>query len=215
MPTFSHKESYMRAVTTLRNLSLGVAAASFLLAGAAFASSSELAGGTARLDHTINTKDAHTGQQVEAKLDGTIKTRAGMDLPKGTELMGTISSVRASENGGPSSLSLQFTKAELTDGKVVPVKVMLVGAYPSSEALAEPYGQETMGPAPKHISPKERIDQEAGLLSHVSMIASAQGHNSATFRDKNGNVKLGTGTYFQVGVAPLSGSSNGMMSSGT
>jgi len=203
----------MRVGATLRNLSLGVAAASFLFAGAAFAQSSDLAGGTARLLHTISTKDAHTGQQVEAMLDGKITTSSGMELPKGTELMGTISRVQASENGGPSSLSLLFTRAHLKDGKVIPVKVTLVGAYPASEGVA-PYGEDAMGSAPNRISPKEKIDQEAGVLSHVSMVASAQGHNSATFRDKDGNLKLKTGTYFQVGVAPLNENSSGAMSSG-
>lgn len=199
--------------TTLRNLSLGVAAASFLFVGVAVAQSSEMAGGTAQLDHAINTRNAHIGQQVEAKLQGTIRSSSGIDLPRGTQLMGKISSVRPSENGGPSSLGLLFTSAQLKDGKTVPVKVTLVGAYPSSDGVAEPYGEHSiMGPAPNHINPKERIDQEAGVLSHVSMIASAQGQNSATFRNKDGNVKLGTGTYFQVGVAPSIENNGGVQS---
>lgn len=203
----------MRVITGLRNLSLGVATASFLLAGAAFAESSELAGGTARLDHTIDAQNAQQGQHVEAKLNDTVKTRSGLELPKGTELIGQVSRVQSSENGGPSDLALVFSKAELKDGKQIPVKVTLVGAFPPTAGAASPYGNQTMGPAPKHISPQEKIDQEAGLLSHISMTASAQGHNSATFRDKDGNVKLRQGTYFQVGIAPASGNST-MMSSG-
>ena len=202
----------MRVITTLRDLSLGVATASFLLAGAAFAESSDLTGVTARLDHTIDAQNAQQGQQVEAKLDRAVKTGSGLDLPKGTELMGMVSRVQASQNGGPSVVSLTFTKAELKDGKFVPVKVTLVGAYPSSAGGAAPYGMQTMGPAPRHISPREKIDQEPGLLSHVSMVASARGKNSATFRDKDGNVKLNAGTYFQIGIAPASG--NTMMNAG-
>lgn len=202
----------MTVVTTLRNVSLGIAAASFLLAGAAFAESTGLTGVTARLDQAINAQTARQGERVEAKLDRTLKSNTGLDLPKGTELVGKVSRVQASENGGPSQISLVFTNAQLKDGKQLPVKVMLVGAYPPSAGGGGGYGQQTMGAAPRHIGPQHKVDQEAGVLSHISMVASAQGHNSATFRDKNGNVRLRQGTYFQVGIAPQNGS--GMMNSG-
>lgn len=202
----------MKVVTNLRNLSLGIAAASFLLAGAAFAESTELTGVTARLDQTINAQTARQGERVEAKLDHTLKSNTGLDLPKGTELVGQVSRVQTSENGGPSQISLVFTNAQLKDGKQVPVKVMLVGAYPASAGGDGGYGQQTMGPAPQHIGPQHKVEQEAGVLNHISMMASAQGHNSATFRDEKGNVKLQQGTYFQVGIAPQNGS--GVMNSG-
>lgn len=202
----------MRFANTLRNLSLGTAAASFLLASSAFGMSA-LAGGTARLDHTLDAQNAHQGQRVEAKLDGAIKSSSGLDLPKGTELVGTVTRAHASQNGGPSTVSLLFTHAKLKDGKMLPVKVTLVGAYPASAGGSAFYGQQTMGPAPRHVSPKEKIDQEAGLISHVSMVAAADGHNSATFRDKNGNLRLKAGTYFQIGIAPMN-SNPGMTSNG-
>jgi hypothetical protein len=189
---------------------LGLATASFLVAGAAFAESSTLAGVTGRLDHTIDAQNAQQGQHIAVKLDREVKTDSGLNLPKDTELIGQVSRVQASENRGPSQLSLVFTKAQLKDGKVIPVKVTLVGAYPASEGNSALYGNQTMGPVSKHISPKEKIDQEAGLLSHISMRASAQGNNSATFRDKDGNVKLNAGTYFQMGIAPANGAPTNM-----
>lgn len=193
----------MSVGTALRNLSLGLATASFLATGAAFAESSGLTGATARLDHTLNAQSARQGQRVEAKLDGSVKTRSGLDLPKGTELIGTVSAVKPSENGGPSNLSVTFTKAETKDGHMIPVRVTLIGAYPAS-AGGGTYGQQTMGPVPNHISADRKVDQEAGLLSHISMWSSAQAQKSATFRDQDGNVKLRQGTYFQLGIAPAS-----------
>lgn len=206
----------MRIAMNWRNLSVGVAAASFLFAGAGFAQSTELSGGIAKLDQTIDAQHASQGQQVQATLNDEIKTAAGVDLPKGTELLGTVSSVQASENHGPSTVSLTFRKAQLKDGKTIPVKVMLLGAYPPSDG-GNPagYGNNLVGPAPKHISPKQKVDQEPGLLSHTSMRASADGNNSATFRDTDGNLKLKQGMYFQVGVAPLNGTSNAMTQSGS
>lgn len=194
----------MRGMTTLRNLSLGVATASFMLAAAAFAQT-DLAGGTARLDHTIDTQSAQQGQAVEAKLDGTVK-QAGIDLPRGTELIGQLSDVHASQNGGPSSVSLTFTQARLKGGKEIPIRVTVVGAYPSSAGDDASSGQDIVAPTAQHINPQEKVDQEAGLLGHVSMTASADGNRSATFHDQGGNVRLQQGTCLQVGIAPASAS---------
>lgn len=192
----------MRLAITFRNLSLSVATASFLLAGAAFAEQSNIVGVNARLDHTISTGKATNGQLVAVKLDRSVKTVDGIDLPKGTQLEGTITHVQASANGGPASVSLVFNKAQLKDGRQIPVKVTLLGAYPPGQMQASNYGDEEMGPAPRHINPQERILQEPGMLSHVSMISSVEGHNSATFRKKDGNFTLHAGTYFQLGIGP-------------
>ena len=196
---------------TLRNLSLGLATVSFLVTGAAFAESSGLTGTTARLDQTLSAQSARQGQRVEAKLDGSVKSSSGLDLPKGTELIGTVSGVQPSENGGPSNLSVTFTRAETKDGQMIPVRVTLIGAYPAS-AGGGTYGQQTMGPVPNHIGADRKVDQEAGLLNHISMWSSAQGQKSATFRDHDGNVKLRQGTYFQLGIAPAN--TSGGMSTG-
>lgn len=162
----------------------------------------DLKGVDARLDRTLDTSSSTTGQQVEAKLYHPLKSDDGITLPKGTELLGRVDHVQASQNGGPSSISVIFNRARMKDGKIIPVKVTVMGAYPASESSQAIYGEETMGPAPKHINPKERVDQETGLLNHVSMHSAVQSHNSATFRKKDGNLKLIAGTFLQVGIAP-------------
>lgn len=206
----------MRIPGLLRNLSLGLATATFAFAGAAFAQPAastqsgamqpaqhwHLVGATVRLDHALSTRNTRQGQMVEAKLNGSVKTAEGVDLPKGTELMGRVDRVQASQNGGPSMLSLVFTKAELKDGHTVPVKVTVVGAYPSDEAALAVNGDQTMGSAPQHVSSRARIDQEAGLLSHISMHSAVQSHNSARFEKKDGDFTLKAGTYLQVAIAP-------------
>jgi hypothetical protein len=198
----------------VRSLSLSAAAATFLAAGTAWAmppthttqssqqmSSAWLTGATARLDHTLDAKDAKPGMAVEAKLDHTVKTPDGTKLPGGTELRGTVASVQAPDNGGPSSISLRFDKAELKNGQTVPVKVTLVGAYPSNENQMSSYGQMDMGSAPRRVSPKAKYEQEAGTLSHIAMNSSVSGKNSATFLNKDGDVKLRAGTFLQLGIA--------------
>lgn len=206
----------MHIASSLRDLSLGLVTASLAFAGAAWAQPSpstqtmhqqqvrywKLVGVNARLDHNLSTRNAHQGQTVEARLNGAVKTASGMKLPRGTQLWGEVESVHASTNRGPATLSLVFTKAKLKSGREIPVKVTVLGAYPSDEAQLAVMGSQTMPPAPRHISSKERIDQEAGLLSHISLHSAVQANNSATFRDRKGNFKLNSGTFLQVGIQP-------------
>lgn len=205
----------------LRRFIIGAAAASFVMAGSVWAqsgnnssqsgnSSMQLAGATARLDKALNTQNATQGEAVEAKLQGKVKTADGVELPGGTELSGTVSAVQASANGGPSRISVRFDEAKLKDGKTVPVKVIVTGAYPSSENQMATYGEENMGSAPRWVR-GEKYDQEAGILSHIAMTSRVSGHNSATFSDSKGDVKLKAGTYLQVGISPRG---NGGMSAG-
>jgi len=187
---------------TLRDLSLGMASASLLFVGAAMAQPLTMTGVNARLDHTLDSRNAAPGQIISVKIDHAVKTVDGIDLPGGTELMGKVDQVKSSQNGGPAMLSIVLNEAQTKDGKQVPVKVTLVGAYPPGQHSDDTYGTETMGPAPKHISMREKVDQEPGVLSHTSMTSSVKSHDSAVFRKDNGDVKLAAGTYFQVGIAP-------------
>jgi len=207
----------MRLATSFRNWSLGLATASFLCAGAAWAQphastqqnmmqqqSWNLVGVNARLDHKLDASSAHRGQNVEATLTGDVTTANGMRLDRGTQLWGEVDQVQSASNGGSSMVSVAFTNARLKDGRTIPVKVTVIGVYPADEAQLAVTGQQTMPPAPRHVSSKTQIDQEPGLLSHVSMRSSVRNYDSATFRDNRGNLKLGQGTFLQVGIAPAS-----------
>lgn len=206
----------MHFASSVRNFSLGLATAALALTGAAWArpaastsqqsgqsaQSWHMVGANVRLEHSLSVTSAHQGQRIEARLSDTVKTANGMKIPRGTEIWGRVQSVHASTNGGPSSLSLVFTTAQMKNGHRIPVKVTVLGAYPSDEAQLAVTGSQTIPPAPSHINDQARIDQEAGLLSHISMHSAVQSSNSGTFRDSRGNLKLRTGTYLQVGIAP-------------
>ncbi len=214
----------MRLNLSVGKLSPGFAAAALLAAGAAWAlptpppnssamsPAAWLAGGTARLDHALNAENAKQGEMIEAKLDHTVKTPDGTELPAGTQLRGTVTAVNASSNG-PSTISIRFDKAVLKDGKTLPVKVAVIGAFPNDEYQMGVYGESSMGPVQKHVSLKDRFDQKAGTLHDVAMHSRVSGQNSATFINKNGNVKLRAGTFLQVGIGQRS-NMNGNMASG-
>lgn len=214
----------MRFAMSLRNLSLGVATASFLLAGSALAQPAQSAGMSqqqwqfrgvnARLDQELDAQSAQVGQRVEVKLDRTVKTADGTSLPGGTQVWGRVEKVQASQNGGPSMVTLRFTTAEMKDGQKVPVKVTVIGAFPANarNSYVNSMGGE-LPPPPRHINAKDKYTQEPGLLKHIELKSAVQGNNSGTFRDMSGNVKLSRGTYLQLAIARRTGASmqqNGM-----
>jgi hypothetical protein len=217
----SAKEFNMRIAVSLRNLSLGAATASFLLAGSALAQSSQpnqlqhwqMKGVNARLDQALDVQSARVGQTVEVKLDQSVNTANGAKLPAGTEVWGKVEKVETSQNGAPSLMTLRFTTAALKNGQKIPVKVTVIGAYPASagSSYVNSMGTE-IPPVPSHIRAQDKFTQEPGLLHHIEMKSSVQAHNSATFTDRDGNVKLNRGTYLQLAIAPRS--QNGQQQSG-
>lgn len=192
--------------SSLKNWSLGLALVSFVSLGAASAQS--LVGVTTRLDKPLDSKNATVGEVVTAKLSGSVKTSDGMNLPRGTELVGKVASVQPARNNGPASVALVFTSAKLKDGKQIPVKVTLVGAYTSSEGSDATYGDQVMAPPPSHVNPNDTFTQQPGALRHVAMNSAVKNGDSGTFSSTDGNFKLDAGTYLQLGIAPASDSNN-------
>jgi hypothetical protein len=199
----------MKSNVSLKYLALGLTTGLLGFSGSVYAQAAnqnyQLVGVNARLVQTINTDTVKQGQQVEAKLDGTVTTSDGVKLERGTELVGTVAEAAPSANRGPASVTLVFTKAQLKDGKEIPVKVTLLAAYPASEADDATYGDSIVGPAPQHIDPKQTVLQEPGLLSHVEMKSAVQGDDSGTFSKVKGNFRLSAGTYLQLGIAAQNG----------
>lgn len=204
----------MRNSISLRNVSLSLATAAFLMAGTGVALASpqppsqssqaaqswQLKGVNARLDHALDAQSAHMGEKVGVKLDRTVQMANGTKLPGGTEVWGKVERVQASTNGGPSSLTLRFTTAQLKNGQKVPVKVTVISAFPASAGSSYLNAGDALAPAPRHINPQDKYTQEAGLLRNIEMKSTVQGRNSATFMDKNGNVKLSRGSYLQLAI---------------
>jgi hypothetical protein len=190
----------MRFAVRLKNFSVGLAFISSISVAAASAQS--LLGVNAQLDHNLDSKTAAAGQVVTAKLDGTVTTADGLRLPKGSELIGKVDTVQRSENGGPSSVSLLFSSAKLKDGKTVPVKVTVVAAYPSSAGDSSDASDQTLPPPPAQVNGDAAVQQDAGALGKVALTSAVKNSDSGTFSRANGDFRLFSGTYLQVGIAP-------------
>jgi hypothetical protein len=197
----------MRVRFSMQNLSLGVALVSLMWAGAAAAQT--LAAVNTHLVQPINSATAAQGQAVSVKLDGSVKTTDGTKLPRGTELVGKVDEVKASQNGGPASVSVVFTTAQLKGGKQIPVKATLLAAFPGDQTVAAQYSDQTADAAPQGVSADYEVDQEPGALPDVALKAAVKDADSGTFSKTDGNFKLSPGTLLQVAVGSASGSSAG------
>ena len=148
----------------------------------------------AELKNTIDAKNAQDGQEFQAILNDKVELKNGQELPRGTVLVGKIvtDQVHAS---GKSKLTLRFTQARLKDGKMVPIKAMITGAYSQSDPEAQ-YGS---GWTPSQL----QIEQLSAIHSGLDLHSSVTARNSGMFEAaKKDDVKLDRGSNFSLAIAP-------------
>lgn len=165
----------------------------------------QLVSANAQLVKGVNAKDASQGQTVKAKLTSDVKLANGMKLDEGAMLIGKVDGVQKSMNDGPSKISITFDQLRTKDGKTVPVKATLLGAYPANTAAywVDTSSNGALMPIQPHTIPSDqKIDQEPGSLSHIAMHSAVQSNASGVFMSKDQNVNLKRGTRLQVAIAP-------------
>lgn len=159
----------------------------------------QLVSANATLVQNISSKNVSKGDPVTARLTNTVK--GGTELPKGTVLLGKVDQVQASSNGNPSKLSIVFDQAQLPDGHQIPIKMTVLGAYPSLDGY-DGYEQGSGEPIlPQSIPANESIDQQPGTLHNVALHSAVKNSDSAVFTSTGHNVDLKKGTRFQIGIA--------------
>jgi hypothetical protein len=108
-----------------------VAFAQTQTAPAAPASSPEI---HAVLEKMVHPKKVKVGDEVVAHMTEPSKLKDGTELPKGTKIIGKVTEVKMkADKEGPSKLGLLFDKAQLKDGKEMPVTMALVSVAPRWE----------------------------------------------------------------------------------
>jgi hypothetical protein len=86
------------------------------------------------LEKLVHPKKVKVGDEVVARMTEPTKLTDGTELPKGTHIIGKVTDVKMkADKEGPSKLGLLFEKAQLKDGKVVPVTMALVSVAPHWE----------------------------------------------------------------------------------
>ena len=87
------------------------------------------------LEKMLHPKKVNVGDAVTARMTESTKLKDGTELPKGTHVVGKVTEVKAkADKEGPSKIGLLFDKAQLKDGKEIPLTMALVSVAPRYEA---------------------------------------------------------------------------------
>lgn len=165
------------------------------------AQANQMVAARAGLIQTIDAKNAKQGEEFKAKLPGKVHLKDGTELPGGTMLIGKIGQDDMNVKGR-SKLVLCIDKAQLKDGKVIPVKATIVGIYRPGAEADEYYipaaGDQVPNDWHRGIVKVDEID----ALHNVDLHSDIQSQNSGVLvSKKNDDIKLKTGTELALAIA--------------
>lgn len=149
----------------------------------------------ASLAQTLDANKIQQGQEIKATLSDKIKLKDGTELPRGTVLTGTATN---GEADGKSTLLLNFTQAQLKDGKTITVAVTVIDLVPASNV-----GYTTIAT----WNPKVLQVLQQNVVSGVNLESRIGDANSATFvATKKGSLKLAKGCALSLAIGSTQGS---------
>jgi hypothetical protein len=148
----------------------------------------------------IDARKTKAGQEFQATLGDTVRLKNGPELPRGTKLDGTVSTDNT-QSGGP-ALALRFTKAELKDGKVVPIRAMIIGIFEPGD---NPSDNPDIAAMSVWQNTPEKID-DLGVMAGVDLHSQIGSDNSGVFvPTKKNDVKLSSGFNFALAISAQQG----------
>jgi hypothetical protein len=163
---------------------------------------------TAMLLNTIDAKKMQAGADVKALLSGKVHLANGPELPSGTVLVGTVVDDDMNIQGSV-KLALRFTQAQLKDGKTIPIKATIVGAYTDPQEAASAYNGYTSQPSSSWTDGTLAVDQ-VGVASGVDLHSKITSNVSGVFVTTNkADIKLGKGSDINLAIAAASGAGQG------
>jgi hypothetical protein len=141
---------------------------------------------------TLDARKTQSGQQFRAKLSDKVDLKNGTELPRGTELIGTVAKDKM-QTTGASSLALRFTQADLKNGKVIPIKATIVNVYQRN-------GVDSLNPV--SWTPQILQVDQLGALSGTDLHSNIADRNSGVFiSKKKDDVKLPQGFGIALAIA--------------
>jgi hypothetical protein len=119
----------------------GSASSSVSASGSAADKSVALSDGTtmnATLTHSLDVKKNKPGDPVEARTTRDVKQNGKVVIPRGTRLVGHVTQAQARGGGqSESTLGVAFDRAELRDGRQVPLNNATIQAVAASQSAAQ------------------------------------------------------------------------------
>jgi hypothetical protein len=160
------------------------------------------------LEKDLDARKVQPGQQFRATLTGTVHLKNGTELPRGTQIEGTIATDSTQSNRGL-TLALRFTQADLKDGKAIPIRAMSVGVAPPEYSSAWD-GSDAQAPPDPWNGTALEVD-DVGVMSGIDLHSRVAGENSGVFvSQKKNDMKLQAKSQMSLAIAPQGSSESGL-----
>lgn len=149
------------------------------------------------LQTSIDARKAESGKEFQAKLTDKVHLKNGLELPKGTVLVGTLATDKMQPRG-TSRLALRFTRAEMKDGKAVPIKATIVD-------ISQPGSSDSLDLTA--WTPRTYQVDQIGALSGVDLHSNIGASNSGVFVSaKKHDMKISAGSGLALAIEAQPGS---------
>jgi hypothetical protein len=152
-----------------------------------------------KLVNKLDSKTAKTGDDVVVQTEASVKTADGIEIPKGSKVVGHVVAVHPSA-GQNSQVVLQFDRAELKDGKSMSIHSEIASVAPaiedaSSMSPTEPMpggGASAPGEMPSAAgNPRNAMPGAAGTPGAATGAANSS-PAAGTIVSRNGNIAIRT-----------------------
>jgi hypothetical protein len=163
---------------------------------------SDMVPARAYLARKMDAKDEKPGTKFEAILADTVHLKNGTELPSGTKLMGTVTNDELHMKGN-AKLALRITKADLKNGKTIPVKATIVGVWAPESENSMGYNVAPGDEQPNDWNKSTLAIDELDALPGVDLHSRIAGNNSGVFvTTKKDDVKLAGGSELALAIGP-------------
>lgn len=164
---------------------------------AAMQEAAEMVPAGAALVHSLDASKVHPGQLFKATLSDTVQLKNGPELPRGTVLVGKVVTDSMQPNG-TSKLALRFTKAELRDGRSVPIKATIVGMAAPAINPMDGMPEPVINTWTHQTLQVDQIGALPGVDLHSNIASKDSGVIAASNQD---DVKLGRSIHLSLAIA--------------
>lgn len=155
----------------------------------------------AALDRTLVADQVKPGDEFRAKLAKNVQLDNGPELPKGTILVGRVSTDDMNETG-TSKLALRFTEAMLKDGQKVPIKATIVGVAGPETTNSEDYPVAAGSQVPNSWTDGTLAVDQINAIRGFDLHSKIASKNSGVFvSTKKDNIKIDSGSELELAIA--------------
>lgn len=158
---------------------------------------SRMVSAQASLLSELDGRKIQRGALFRARLSHTVYLKNGPELPGGTVLWGKVTADKMGVDGR-SRLVLRFTRAELENGRTIPIHAAIMGVSAPSSG----YYEDSAYQMPLAWNGKTLQMDEIGALSGVDLHSKIASRNSGVFvAAKKDDVKLERGCQLTLAIA--------------